>query len=149
MELYEKHPNITYDITVKTDEEIRKLKEKDPQGKSLKQYNIIDQAGSRRKSKLNDISARYVLDNAHPDAYVVNRCFSAEVLADWSLTTDGVASSGETLVKYPFLLPVATFHMPFLATLQSPPSFLPPAFFLFPFLTTSHTTLLLLYTSDS
>jgi len=82
--LYENHPEITYEITVKTDEAIRKLKAEDPTGKTLKKYHIIDQAGSRKKSKLNDESARYVLDNAHPDTHVINRCFSAEVLADYN-----------------------------------------------------------------
>jgi len=84
IDLYKNHPEITYDITVKTDEEIRKLKETDPTGKFLKKYHIIDQAGSRNKKNLNDESARYILDHAHPDTHILNRCFSAQVLANYN-----------------------------------------------------------------
>lgn len=84
VEMYENHPDINYNITVKTDEEIRKLKSKDPTGNSIKGYNIIDQSGSRRKKNLNDESARYLLDNADPSAHVINRCYSAEILANYN-----------------------------------------------------------------
>jgi GMP synthase-like glutamine amidotransferase len=82
--MYENHPTITYDITVKTDEAIRNLRSKDPGGNSIKGYDIIDQSGSRRKKNLNDESARWILDNADTETNIINRCYSAQVLANYN-----------------------------------------------------------------
>jgi len=80
-DMYRNKPGVTYDITVSTDEAIRKLKASDKKGEALKEYDIIHASGSRRKKNLNDEATRYILDNAGEDTHIVNTCYSAEVLA--------------------------------------------------------------------
>ena len=82
-DMYKNHPDVTYDITAVTDEEIRRLKESDKKGEALKGYDIIHASGSRRKKNLNDEATKYILDNADKDTHIVNTCYSAEVLANY------------------------------------------------------------------
>ncbi len=81
-DMYQNHQEIIYDVTVKTDEAIRKLKDSDKSGKALKGYDIIHPSGSRNKKNLNDEATGYILDNADKDTHILTTCYSAQVLAN-------------------------------------------------------------------
>lgn len=79
--MYESHPDISYDVTVKTGEEVSKLIQSDPN--ALKEYEIVHPSGSRTKRNLKDETTKTIFDNAEKHGYhVVATCYSAQIAAD-------------------------------------------------------------------
>jgi GMP synthase-like glutamine amidotransferase len=78
---HSQHSGIEYVIEIKTEEDLLKLKG-EGNGKALHDYHIIHQSGSRVRN-LGEEAAKYLMDNAHKDTYMIGTCHGAQEIAKY------------------------------------------------------------------
>ena len=77
--LKEKHPDlpeVEYKIDVVEEKDITSI----PKQK-LQQYHILHHSGARTSKNITNQSAKYLMENANPDAYILGSCYGAQIIA--------------------------------------------------------------------